>query len=250
MPNPATIDASAHFCASSLPLSERAGFFCPCHRLTRFHSKIKSWFKNLRTKTQEIQIEAGDEAVREDFPKLTALRKKYPKAALAIFWGSALVVVVFITATVRVFFAESFYVRKSSMEPTLSPADRVLVNKFSSKLSRGDIVIIKSQSSFSTGGTIIKRVIALSGETLHIDDCKVYINNQLLKEPYLFQKSYPECSNRISVERIVIPDGKIFVLGDNRQNSEDSRNFGSISKDAVIGRAALKFWPVWELGSL
>lgn len=142
------------------------------------------------------------------------------------------------------------------MMPTLEPNERIIINKLSysaHSINRGDIVVIDSGVAFPQSPNqpdIIKRVIGLSGETIRIQDCQVYINDQPLIEPYLKEEKYPDCAGRITINNSQIPEGEIFVLGDNRENSFDSRNFKSITTDALIGRAFVKIWPVWQTSSL
>ena len=176
-------------------------------------------------------------------------------------WGLILVIAVVATLLVRVYAVQTFYINSSSMEPTLKENDRVVVNKLSYRthdVNRGDIVVIK-RNSIDMGNIagreddLIKRVIGLSGETLRIENCQIFIDGFLLREPYIKNATASGrlrfCSRR-PAEEWEIPARHIFVLGDNRNNSIDSREFGAIPSSALLGRAFVKIWPLWQLTSL
>jgi signal peptidase I len=146
-----------------------------------------------------------------------------------------------IALLINLFLAQSTYVYGHSMEPNLHTDQRLVVEKVSYKLhppQRGDIVIIDIESSDIP---LIKRVVGLPGETIAIHDNQVFINGQPLEERYLddvVQRDYGPQQ---------VPEGHIFVLGDNRNASNDSRYFGAVSLDQVLGRAWLSYWPLSEL---
>ena len=110
------------------------------------------------------------------------------------------------------------------------------------------------------GGTIedlIKRVIALPGETVTFQDGSIYIDSLLLDEPYLdpgvvslAKTPIPNCTGSPSIDTCTIPEGRVFVMGDNREESRDSRFFGPIQENSIVGRAFLKVWPLSDLGFL
>jgi len=132
------------------------------------------------------------------------------------------------------------------------------VNKLSYRLHdirRGDVVVfdrVTMNGNTVAHDDLIKRVVALSGEAIEIKNCDVYINDTKLAEDYLPENdvSNPDPSARcrvVSMRRITVPEGHVFVMGDNRDESFDSRSFGSIPESLVIGRA---FAVVWPLGSI
>jgi signal peptidase I len=147
------------------------------------------------------------------------------------------------------------------MVPTLKTNDRVIVNKLSYKLHpvhRGDIVVFKTPKGPNgdpidpTIKDLIKRVIALPGETVTAQDGKVYIDGQPLDEHYLPAGTVTDCS-RFTAD--CFPNGRLpadeyWVMGDNRQGSRDSRYFGPISKKEIVGRAFVRVWPLNRLGLL
>ena len=136
------------------------------------------------------------------------------------------------------------------MEPTLKVGDRVLVNKLSydfHDVNRGDVVVFRSPPGENNPEIkdLIKRVIALPNETVEAHDGRVYINGSPLREPYL-----PEGTTTSQFAPEKIPPGFLWVMGDNRSNSKDSRVFRPIDEDLVVGRAFIRVWPVGSLGLL
>lgn len=162
---------------------------------------------------------------------------------------------------VRSFVVQQFYISGPSMEPTLYSNNRVLVNKLSYRIReirRGEIVVfdrVRTENGVEQHDDLIKRVIGLGGEAVEIRDCVVYIDGIALSEPYLGadQVSEPDPGRRCRVEdraAETIPEGEIFVMGDNRAESFDSRNFGPIPESLVVGRAFLVLWPFSAVGWL
>lgn len=140
------------------------------------------------------------------------------------------------------FVAQSTYVSGQSMEPNLHTDQRLIIEKLSYRLSepqRGDIVVINVAHSDIP---LIKRVIGLAGETVEIRNNQVYIDGVALDEPYIttpFQRDYGP---------VVVPQDTVFCMGDNRNNSNDSRYFGPVSLDDVLGRAWVSYWPLEDAG--
>lgn len=129
-------------------------------------------------------------------------------------------------------------VKGSSMEPEIRTDERVLINLFVyhfEQPSRGDIVVFKYPRD--PNKDYIKRVVAVSGDKVEIKGGRVYLNEEALLEPYV------ERQDRTTMEKRVVPAGYLFVMGDNRANSEDSRAFGFLSVSHVKGKALLIFWP-------
>jgi len=139
---------------------------------------------------------------------------------------------------VRTFLFETYRVVGQSMEPTLQQDQRLIVSKLSYRLhepQRGDIIVFHDPQDPSRN--LIKRIIGLPGEILEIRNGQVFINEQQLTEPYL-----TSISGR-SEAPVPIPDGYFFVMGDNRNNSSDSRSWGVLSADQIVGKAAFTYWP-------
>lgn len=132
----------------------------------------------------------------------------------------------------------------SSMEPTLHNGEFVIVNKLTYKLGIpeiGDVVIFHPPSDPEQ--EYVKRVIGLPGDQVVITDGKVYVNGQLQEEDYITASSAKETN-------INVPEDAIFVLGDNRNNSQDSRNFGSVPLNYVVGKAVFIYWPPPDWGMI
>jgi signal peptidase I len=148
---------------------------------------------------------------------------------------------------VRGFVLQSFWIPSESMVPTLQVRDRVLVNRLAYKvhpIHRGDVVVFARPPGISTDQNVkdlIKRVIGLPGETIEFSENHVLVDGRLLNEPYL-PEGVPTLAKR-GVAKIVVPQGHILVLGDNRENSNDGRFFGPISEKLVVGRAFVMVWP-------
>ncbi len=157
--------------------------------------------------------------------------------------GGALVVALVVTR----FLVQAFFIPSLSMFPALNEDDRVLVNKLSYRLHeihRGDLIVFERPSENGPGQVkdLIKRVVALEGERIESRDGQVLIDGKPLPEPYL-----PPGVETTNLEPLVVPDGHVFVMGDNRGDSRDSRFFGPLPEDLVIGRAFVKVWPLHDL---
>lgn len=146
---------------------------------------------------------------------------------------------------IAAFFVRTPQVSGLSMEPHISSGEYVLINTMAYRFAtpqRGDIVAFHHDGD--TPEVYIKRVIALPGDRVRIDAGVVYLNGTRLEERYV---RYPD---RRSVAELVVPPNTVYVLGDNRANSEDSRVFGPVANDALIGRALAGIWPLAAIGSL
>jgi len=170
-------------------------------------------------------------------------------------WTMVIVVALIIAILVRVFVLQQFYISGPSMESTLFQDNRVLVSKFSYRIhgvGRGDIVVfdrVTNNGHQVQHDDLIKRVIGLSGDVVEIKDCVVYVNNRLLIEPYLnsYDLAQESLEDRCRVPILAaqrVPAGEIFVMGDNRPQSYDSRMFGPISKNLIVGKAFVVLWPL------
>jgi signal peptidase I len=160
----------------------------------------------------------------------------------AVEWIVIIVGALLVAFLVKTFLVQAFYIPSGSMLPTLEEQDRVLVNKLSYDLHavhRGDIVVFESPQGEGQIRDLIKRVIALPGETVEAREGQVLINGQPLQEGYLG----PGISTG-PLEPQTIPPDHYFVMGDNRGNSKDSRYFGPIPKSLIVGRAFVKVWPL------
>ena len=160
-----------------------------------------------------------------------------PKSWLREFL-EALIPALIIVFVINAFVAQATRVEGESMVPNLYNNERLIIEKMSYRFHlpvRGDIIVIKPPRK----GTepLIKRVISLPGETIAVHDGKVYINGQALDEPYLTQQTAGTMAQQL------VPEGYVFVMGDNRGASNDSRSFGVVPLQDIIGHAWLRYWP-------
>jgi signal peptidase I len=157
-------------------------------------------------------------------------------------WAETLLATLLIFLFVESFIVQGFKVYGSCMEPNLYTGERLLGNKLVYRMNgvhRGDIVVFRPPHRPDT--PFIKRVIGLPGEVLEIRDNQVYINGRPLREPYLRLAWH---DNR-PAERV--PSGEVFVMGDNRDNSSDSRSWGELPLENVQAKAWLRYWPLNRL---
>ncbi|MCW6659268.1 signal peptidase I [Aerococcaceae bacterium NML191292] len=171
-----------------------------------------------------------------------------------------IVVAIGIVFTFRHFIAEPFAVDGRSMDYTLADGQRLFMFKLS-KVDRFDVVVLPSPTGDTDAkGNIklyIKRVIGVPGDTIEYKDDQLHLNGHAVEEPYLAQKQSETNRNfteDFTLEAItgqtVVPEGKVFVMGDNRQNSLDSRSFGFVNIDDIKGEADFIYWPLNQIGFL
>lgn len=132
----------------------------------------------------------------------------------------------------------------TSMTPTLVDGE-ILFTVKTSDFTPGDIIAF-----YYNNKILVKRVIARSGEWVNIDeDGNVYIDNQLLEEPYLTEKAFGDCNLQLPYQ---VPDGKVFVMGDHRSTSVDSRNtaVGCVAQEEIVGKIVFRIWPLYRLGTV
>jgi signal peptidase I len=169
-----------------------------------------------------------------------------------------LVLTAIIFFVIQTFIAQPYQVQQQSMEQSLEPGQFVLVDKLTPRFDaykRGDVVVFEPPRDWvaqSDGTPFIKRVIAVAGDTVAIRDGAVFVNGIQLDEPYVFSvDGVPQdTSSGFEREEWVITDGQLFVMGDHRSASQDSRHFGPIEVGRVVGRAWLRYWPFDTFGIL
>jgi signal peptidase I len=164
-----------------------------------------------------------------------------------------LVLTFVIFLVIQNFVAQPYRVQQQSMEHTLAPDQYVLVDKLTKNFDdykRGDIVVFNPPGGWAQGdGTpFIKRVIAVADDEIELRDGQVFINGVQLEENYIFEGEATVSTGGQS--SWVIPKDQLFVMGDHRNNSADSRVFGPIEKGQVVGRAWLRYWPFSTFGIL
>jgi signal peptidase I len=164
-----------------------------------------------------------------------------------------LTLIVFVA--IQTFVAQPYQIQQQSMENTLMPNQYVLVDKLTplfNGFSRGDIVVFNPPSGWvqdPSGAPYIKRVIGIGGDTIDIHDGKVFVNSKAIDEPYVYS-GQPTVPLDPAKHSWTLKANELFVLGDHRANSQDSRAFGPIDKSAIIGRAFLRYWPMSDFGVL
>jgi signal peptidase I len=151
---------------------------------------------------------------------------------------------ILIALLINVFIGQATRVEGQSMEPSLHSDQRLVVEKVSYRFhapQRFDVVVLKLPSQGDE--LLIKRVVGLPGETVEIRDGQVYINGEPLVEPFINGDTRPGRN-----EHVIVPPLHVFVLGDNRNHSNDSRSFGPVPIENIVGRAWVSYWPPDDVG--
>ncbi len=182
-----------------------------------------------------------------------------PRLRSLIEWAVVVAGALAVALVIKSFLLQAYFIPSPSMEATLVEDDRVLVNKLSTTANRGDVMVFKREVvNPNDPEDLIKRVIGLEGETVEARDGSIFIDGKMLQEPYVedgaatFGPVWTEgCANEQGDgNSCTIPEGQLFMMGDNRQNSRDSRFFGPITRDQLVGRAFLKVWPLGDIEAL
>ena len=203
---------------------------------------------NQISETEEIIAEETEEKTSENSANYPKKKKKKSPARELFEWVQAIVIAVVVAFLVKTFVFGVVQVEGSSMEPTLQTNDRMILWKLGYDPEPGDIVVFSN--TMTNGNPWIKRVIATEGDHVRIDYStnKVYVNDKLQSEPYINVCLCSSCSGdsmkpRGEFNDIVVPEGCIFAMGDNRNHSEDCRSIGPVSENDIMGKAILRFWP-------
>jgi signal peptidase I len=179
------------------------------------------------------QPETADAAHTEAPAARSGLRRQLPMVLAVVIVGLLLLA--------RTFVAEPMKIPSDSMAPTLRAGDQVLVDKLAYRgadlPARGDLVVFHEPR---TGDIVLKRVVAVAGDTVGIEDGTLVVNGRRPFEPYADQNSI----DSVYFGPVKVEPGRFFVLGDNRANSLDSRVFGSVPADRLIGHVLTRFWPI------
>jgi len=162
-------------------------------------------------------------------------------------WARDLLVSLAISAFIIIFLYQPVKVEGTSMMPGLEDQERIFVNKFVYRwepIQRGDIVVFRYPRD--TSQSFIKRVIGIAGDRIRIDNGQVFVNGKALAEAYVPS----EYADDRSCAEIVVPLNSYFLLGDHRNMSKDSRNFGPVNQRFIYGKAVFGYWPMEKLGRL
>jgi len=157
-----------------------------------------------------------------------------------------LICVALILLCVRAFVVEPIGVPTASMSPTLPPGDSVLVNKVSYRFGepqRGDIIVFHRPGN---GELMLKRIVAVGGDRVGIEDGVLHVNGHAVPERYVDHRTV----DSVYYGPVRVPPASVFVMGDQRANSIDSRAFGAIPRRRIVGRVDLRIWPPSQLGAL
>lgn len=163
-------------------------------------------------------------------------------------WIITILVAVVLVIVIRTFLLDNRVVPTTSMVPTIQPGDRLFVEKITHKISgveRGDVIVFEPPADLNLNGDLIKRLIALPGDSVEVKNGKLYVNDVVVEEKYVAEPI------QYTMEKVVVQPGKIFVLGDNRNRSYDSHAWGLADKDSIKGKALVTYWPfnrvkVWK----
>jgi signal peptidase I len=193
----------------------------------------------MREQPSSVQDEEGNAAPPEE-PLRSGLKMMWQ---WLVELGETVLPAIVIAVLINLFLAQATRVYGSSMEPNLHTDQRLVVEKVSYRLHgprRGDVVVLRLPERGPE--LLIKRVVGLPGETIEIRSGTIYINDQPLEEPYRVR------SANGSYGPTIVPEGNVFVMGDNRGASNDSRIFGPVPLERVVGRAWVSYWPLEFLG--
>jgi len=167
-----------------------------------------------------------------------------------------LLVTVVVVLVLQLFVVQPYQVQQTSMENTLMPEQYVLVDKLTPRFDsfhRGDVIVFNPPLTWIgdvTGTAYVKRVIGIGGDTIDIHGGHVYVNGNLQTELYVYNGQATDMAGGGGGKTWKLGPDELFVLGDHRAASQDSRDFGAIDKSTVIGRAWLRYWPLKDFGQL
>ena len=172
-------------------------------------------------------------------------------------WLVVFAIALVVVLLLRTYVIEPYTVPSASMEPTIEVGDNIFAQKltleFGGEVEVGDIVVFENPDSSSDHDVLVKRVIATEGQTVDLVDGVVYVDGEALDEDYTQGSSYPLSTQAEGVEvsyPYTVPEGCVWLMGDNRENSSDSRYFGAVSCDNLIGIVCFRYWPLDRIGVL
>ena len=193
------------------------------------------------TEIAEDELTSEDDSAQEKKISKNFLRELYE-------WTQAIAIAVVLALVINHFVFSIVEVQGASMEPTLNQSERLFVFKTFYQPKNKDIVIVKSEQ---LGKYIVKRVIAVGGQTIDInkETGKVYVDGKLQDESYINEEANYYVGN-IEAYPLTVPENCVFVMGDNRGNSMDSRALGFFENDDIMGKAIFRIWPFNNFGGL
>lgn len=190
----------------------------------------------------------------QDTPEKPKLTKAEEFKQDLFFWLQALVMALVALIVLFTFVGRIISVDGPSMLPTLHDKDMLLLRSIGYTPKQGDIVVLTKDFDHYVDQPIVKRVIAVGGQTVRIDyeESKVYVDGVALNEPYINEKLMFRPGGKLTIEELTVPEGSVFVLGDNRNNSSDSRHYelGAIDNRYILGEAIMILLPFSDAGIL
>ncbi|MDQ3312212.1 MAG: signal peptidase I [Actinomycetota bacterium] len=186
--------------------------------------------------TSASEVDETDDEDEED---------EAPRRRPLVDWLVVMGIALLAAFLIRTYVLAHFVVDGTSMVTTLEDTDRVFVNKLSYRLHdprRGDVVVLHEIDA-TAQRDLIKRVVGLPGETIEMRNCQVFVGGRLLIEPYLDPEVVRPGNCGEDFQPLAVEDGHVFVMGDNRGGSMDSRVLGTVDEDDLVGRAFVVFWP-------
>lgn len=204
---------------------------------------INQYFKEDFDELEEYEKEL---ALKENLSNEKKVSKGFLKELYE--WTQAIAIAVVLALFINQFVFSIVEVQGASMEPTLNNSERLFVFKSFYEPKNKDIIIIKSEQ---LGKYIVKRVIAVGGQTVDIDKetGEVYVNGKLQNETYVNEGTNYYVGNTQEYP-LTVPEGHVFVMGDNRGNSMDSRALGVLENEDIMGKAIFRIWPISSFGGL
>ena len=188
----------------------------------------------------EVVCMLFDENVEEN-EKLVSPMRKHPIREFV----ESIVVAIILAVFIIVFVVQGFFIPSGSMRMTLLEGDRILVNKFLYRFGdpiNGDVIVFKFPPD--PDRTFIKRIIAHGGQTVEVRENKLFVNGDLVEEPYLNE------TEQMDFGPVKVPESSYFVMGDNRNASDDSRYWGFVPRENILGKAFVIYFPIKRVGLL
>jgi signal peptidase I len=182
-------------------------------------------------------------------PTVSRPGNRRPSRRWILEWGIIIAAALVVAVLVRTFVFQTFFIPSTSMYPTLKPGDRIVVYMLDTTPSPGQIVVFRRPPKEQCGGPpvpdLVKRVIGLPGQTIQGKDGVIFINGKKLPQPWLPKATdHPSSPYTTAFGPVKIPKGDYFMMGDNRRDSCDSRDWGPLPGSYIVGRAVLRIWPL------